>query len=111
MFVIDDTFYSYHSYEDEGRYLLSSSDDGQVFIIDGRATAAFKPLAHTGKPNSNKVIKSRMPATNRDSQGLLQYVLSLVLQTILLRNIMYPCGLDLAMTFKFIIICIHIYDG
>jgi hypothetical protein len=35
-------------YEDEGRYLLSASEEGHIFLIDGRATEGFKPLAHTG---------------------------------------------------------------
>ncbi|XP_053407637.1 cilia- and flagella-associated protein 43-like isoform X4 [Mercenaria mercenaria] len=34
-------------YQDEGRYLLSASEEGHIFIIDGRATENFKPLAHT----------------------------------------------------------------
>jgi len=35
-------------YQDSGQYLLSASEDGHVFLIDGRASKKFKPLAHTG---------------------------------------------------------------
>lgn len=32
-----------------GNFLLCSSDDGHVFLMDGRASENFKVLGHTGK--------------------------------------------------------------
>lgn len=34
-------------YDTDGSYLFTASNDGHVFVIDGRASVNFKPLAHT----------------------------------------------------------------
>ena len=33
----------------DGKYLLSGSDDGHVFVIDGRASKEFKPIGYASK--------------------------------------------------------------
>ncbi|KAL3863237.1 hypothetical protein ACJMK2_005002 [Sinanodonta woodiana] len=34
-------------FDDDGKYLISGSDDGHVFVFDGRPSKAFVPIGHT----------------------------------------------------------------
>ncbi|WAR21242.1 CFA43-like protein, partial [Mya arenaria] len=54
-------------YQDTGAYLLSASEDGQVFLIDGRASKKFKPLAHTDTSGTIHVIVTHNTTGNRRS--------------------------------------------
>lgn len=37
------------SFDKTGMYLFTGSDDGHVFVVDGRPSAKFEFLAHTGE--------------------------------------------------------------
>ncbi|KAL4232016.1 Cilia- and flagella-associated protein 43 [Mactra antiquata] len=63
-------------YEDEGRYLLSASEDGQVFIIDGRATAGFKPLAHTETQSKDAKGEIQALSAYTDSKNTVHVVVT-----------------------------------
>ncbi|XP_062576681.1 cilia- and flagella-associated protein 43-like isoform X2 [Saccostrea cucullata] len=43
-------------YESEGKYLVTGSDDGHVFVIDGRASVNFKPIGYTTIPGDIQCI-------------------------------------------------------
>lgn len=51
-------------YTDDGRYLLSASDEGHVFIIDGKATSGFKPLAHADAKGEIQALSTYTDASN-----------------------------------------------
>ncbi|XP_052225547.1 cilia- and flagella-associated protein 43-like isoform X5 [Dreissena polymorpha] len=50
-------------YQETGMYLLSVSEDGHVFLIDGRASKNFKPLAHTGMKGEVQSLSSYTDST------------------------------------------------
>lgn len=47
------TFYFNERFDDEGKYLFTGSDDGNLFILHGQATKQFQAIGHTGK---NKIV-------------------------------------------------------
>ncbi|XP_060599927.1 cilia- and flagella-associated protein 43-like [Ruditapes philippinarum] len=63
-------------YEDEGRYLLSASEEGHIFLIDGRATEGFKPLAHTETSMEDAQGEIQAVTTYTDSKNTLRVVVT-----------------------------------
>ncbi|XP_052771525.1 cilia- and flagella-associated protein 43-like isoform X3 [Mya arenaria] len=63
-------------YQDTGAYLLSASEDGQVFLIDGRASKKFKPLAHTEtRPTGVKGAVQSL-ASYTDTSGTIHVIVT-----------------------------------
>nr|XP_034327595.1 cilia- and flagella-associated protein 43 isoform X6 [Crassostrea gigas] len=44
------------TYESDGKYLVSGSDDGHVIVVDGRASVNFKPVGYTTIPGDIQSI-------------------------------------------------------
>lgn len=38
-----------YSYESDGKYLVAGSEDGNVIVVDGRASVNFRPIGYTCK--------------------------------------------------------------
>ncbi|XP_048745697.2 cilia- and flagella-associated protein 43-like isoform X3 [Ostrea edulis] len=51
------------TYDSEGKYLVSGSDDGHVFVIDGRASVNFKPIGYTTIPGDIQSISTHSTNT------------------------------------------------
>ncbi|KAK3096042.1 hypothetical protein FSP39_022384 [Pinctada imbricata] len=49
-------------YDNEGKYLLSGSEDGHVFVIDGRASKEFKPIGFAVVPGEVQSISTQSTA-------------------------------------------------
>lgn len=45
--------YHFSRFDVDGKFLISGAEDGQVFVVDGRATKDFAGIGYTG----NAIIK------------------------------------------------------
>ncbi|XP_078310806.1 cilia- and flagella-associated protein 43-like isoform X4 [Crassostrea virginica] len=44
------------SYESDGKYLVAGSEDGNVIVVDGRASVNFRPIGYTSIPGDIQAI-------------------------------------------------------
>lgn len=47
-----------YRYDVDGNFLIAGAENGQVFVIDGRASKDFNPIGYTGKWQTKNLLRN-----------------------------------------------------